>query len=66
MTKAELARRLAWRFKVIQQAGERSRIARDQGQPPHLACGRTVTPRRRVARIEHALKVPTRLFRAAL
>ena len=29
MTKAELARRLAWRFKVIQQAGERSRnIAR--------------------------------------
>lgn len=29
MTKAELARRMAWRFKVIQQAGERSRnIAR--------------------------------------
>lgn len=29
MTKAELARRLAWRFKVIQQAGGRSRnIAR--------------------------------------
>ena len=29
MTKAELARRLAWRFKVIQEAGERSRnIAR--------------------------------------
>lgn len=29
MTKAELARRLAWRFKVIQQASERSRnIAR--------------------------------------
>ena len=25
MTKAELARRLAWRFKVIQQAGERTR-----------------------------------------
>jgi transposase-like protein len=29
MTKAELARRMAWRFKVPQQAGERSRnIAR--------------------------------------
>jgi transposase-like protein len=29
MTKAELARRMAWRFKVLQQAGERSRnIAR--------------------------------------
>ena len=29
MTKAELARRMAWRFKVIQQAAERSRnIAR--------------------------------------
>jgi hypothetical protein len=25
MTKAELARRLVWRFKVVQQAGERSR-----------------------------------------
>jgi hypothetical protein len=40
MTKAELARRMAWRFKVIQQAAERSRniaLRRDQCRSDEFA-----------------------------